>query len=401
MKIGLIREGKNPPDQRVIFTPKQCKELIKTHTELRLVVESSQNRCFSDKEYQKEGIDIVTDISDCDVLMGIKEVPKDLLIPDKTYFFFSHTIKKQEYNRALLQTILKKNIRLIDYECLTYENGLRILGFGRYAGLVGAYNAFLAYGQRNGTYTLKPAHQCKDLKEVKIELKKMKLPSNLKIVISGAGRVATGTLEILEETGIKKVSPASFLSQEFNSPCYTQLMPEDYNQRKDGKEFSFDHFVAHPEMYVSTFVPYTQVADIYISCHYWDAKAPSFFSEEDLKSNQWKIQLIADISCDINGPIPSTIRATTIVNPLYEFDRLQLKEVDSMSNSTITVMSVDNLPNELPRDASEGFGLDFIQNVFPALTGEDKNHILERATLTQNGRLNGKYTYLQDFVDGN
>lgn len=400
MKIGVIKETKNPPDKRVPLSPEKCALLKKTFPEVELVVQSSDIRAFKDQEYTELGIEIVTDVSDCDILLGVKEVKKDSLLPNKTYFFFSHTIKEQPYNRDLLQKLLDLNIKMVDYETLTYPGKGRILGFGRYAGIVGAYNAFLAYGLKNNAFKLKPANQCHDYVELKNELKKVKLPNDYKIIISGDGRVGKGAEEIIHAIGILEVSPADFLTSSKNEPVYTQLSVHEYNKRKDGKSFTKSDFYTNPELFESNFKPYSQIGDMYIACHYWDADAPFIFSREDAKSPEFNLKIVADISCDIDGPVASTIRPSTIDEPLYGYDPKTEKEVGFMDENAIGVMAVDNLPCELPRDASEDFGNELLTKVLPSLIGEDSDTIIERASICENGKLTSYFSYLQDYVNG-
>ncbi len=396
MKIGIIREGKVPADKRVPFTPQQCRE-IKEKFGFEVVVQSSEVRSFPDELYKAEGVEVVANIDDCDVLFGVKEVPVEQLIPNKTYFFFSHTIKKQAHNKKLMKALLEKNISMVDYECLTYKTGDRIIGFGRYAGVVGTYNALLAYGLRYKLYDLKPANQCVDRAELERELKKVKLP-NIKIVLTGGGRVANGTLEILNTMGIRSVSPEEVLATTFNEPVYAQLHGDHYYHRKDNGRFDMTEMVQHPERYFSVFAPYTKVADIYISCHYWDPKGDVFFTREDMVAKDFKMKVIADVTCDINGSVPSTIRSSTISSPLYGFNPISGKEVDAFDESAVTVMAVDNLPCELPRDASNDFGRALIDKVLPFLTGKNEDRIIERATICRGGELTEKYGYLGDYA---
>lgn len=400
MKIGVIKETKNPPDKRVPLSPEKCLELKQKFPQVELVVESSDIRAFEDKEYSDLGIEIVTDVSDCDVLLGVKEVKKEALLDNKTYFFFSHTIKEQPYNADLLRLMLKKNIQMVDYETLTYPKKGRILGFGRYAGIVGAYNAFLAYGIKSGEYSLKPANLCHDYKELKSELKKVLLPIGYKIIISGDGRVGKGAEEILHATGIYEVSPMDFLTSTREEPIYTQLSVLDYNKRKDGSSFTKKDFYSQPELFESDFKRFSELGDMYIACHYWDAEAPYIFSREDAKQPDFKLKIVADISCDIDGPVASTIRPSTIEKPLYGYNPETENEVDFMVKNAIGVMAVDNLPCELPRDASEDFGNELLTKVLPSLIGEDTDTIIERASICKNGKLTSYYSYLQDYVDG-
>ncbi|MFT6002061.1 MAG: saccharopine dehydrogenase (NAD+, L-lysine-forming) [Flavobacteriales bacterium] len=400
MKIGVIRETKNPPDKRVPLSPEKCAKLKQNFPEIELVVQSSNIRAFKDEEYSELGVNIVQDVSDCDVLLGVKEVKKEELLTNKTYFFFSHTIKEQPYNRDLLQKMLALKIKMIDYEALTYPKNGRILGFGRYAGIVGAYNAFLAFGIKSNSYNLKPANECHDYKELKQELKKVKLPNDYKIIISGDGRVGKGAEEIIHAIGVYEVSPLDFLTSTRNEPIYTQLSIKEYNKRKDGQLFTKDDFYTNPELFESNFKRFSDIGDMYIACHYWDANAPFVFSREDIKADSFKLKIVADISCDIDGPVASTLRPSTIDEPLYGYDSKTESEVDFMDENAIGVMAVDNLPCELPRDASEDFGNELLTKVLPSIIGEDSDTIIERASICENGKLTSYYSYLQNYVDG-
>lgn len=398
MKLGIVREGKTPPDKRVPFSPQQCSEIIKKFR-INLVLQPSPIRAYTDQEYTDLGITLQEDLSDCDILMGVKEVNIKDLIEGKHYFFFSHTIKKQPYNADLLKAFLNKKIKLTDYETLTHKEGGRILGFGRYAGIVGAYNGLLAWGKRNGTFDLKPANLCKDFEELKVELKKVTL-GNTKIVLTGGGRVAQGAIEIMKLIKIKEVTSKDFIFQEHISPVYTQLKCNNYYKHKEGKEFDLQHLFDHPTEYKSRFKKYTQGADIFISCHYWDNNAAPLFSAEDTKEEKFSLKVIADITCDIKGSVPTTIRSSTISNPIYGYNRETGAEGAPFSPANITVMAVDNLPCELPRDASVDFGTALLKNIIPALAGDDANKIISRASITVDGKLNSGYEYLTDYAQG-
>ena len=401
MKIGIIKEGKTPPDKRVALTPAHCKHLVEAygHTPLQIKVQRSPIRCFTDEEYAAAGIELVDSVNDCDVIFGVKEVKYEMLAEGKTMLFFSHTIKKQPYNRALLQEILKKKVRLIDYETLTYSTGFRVLGFGRYAGIVGAYNALIAHGKRYGTFEMKPAHLCADMKEMGREMKKVQL-GNAKILISGGGKVANGAKETLNEAGIRQVSIPEFLNETFDEPVYCNADILDYHE-KDGKPpKDFAEFVKDSTVWKNTFTKFTKVADIFISAHFWDNKSAHFFTVDDVKSDDFKVKVIADITCDIKGSVPTTLRASTIADPIYGYDRTTGEEADPFDENSITIMAVDNLPCEVPKDASEGFGQDLVDKIIPLFLGNDPEKILERATIAQNGQLTQYFSYLQDYVDG-
>lgn len=399
IKIGLIREGKTPPDKRVAFTPLQAEEIEQRYPQVKIICQPSTIRCFRDEEYQKFGIEIHENVTDCDILMGIKEVPVDQLIKNKTYLFFSHTLKKQPYNRKLLQAVLKKNIKLIDYETLKDTQGNRLVAFGRYAGIVGAYNGLWAYGKRYHLFDLRRAFDCFDINDLKIESRKAKLPA-IKIVLTGAGRVGKGAMETLDTVGIRKVNAEDFLRNTYTEPVYTQLSSAEYHVRKEGGHFNREEFHLHPEKYTSHFIDFTKVADILLAGAFWNPKAPKLFEVTDMKNPEFKIKVIADITCDINGSVPTTTQASTIVEPLYDYDPATQTTTAPLSNEKfITVMAVDNLPCELPRSASEEFGRDLIDRVLKPLLGSDEEGIIARATMAKNGKLTQRFEYLQDYVN--
>ncbi len=400
MKIGIIKEGKTPPDKRVPLSPTQCQEIKQKYPQIDLVVQKSNIRKFKDEDYANAGIDLVDEITDCDVLLGVKEVPIEDLIANKKYFFFSHTFKKQPYNRDLLQAIIEKNIQLIDWETITNSNGQRLIAFGRFAGIVGCFNGLLGYGLKTKRYKLKSAHLCEDRKEMEGELSMLDLPKNFRLIITGGGRVAGGAIEVLEKTNIKRVSPEDFLSTNFGEPVYTQLDVEDYVKRDDGASFDIPAFFKNPSGHSSNFMRYATAADVYVACHYWDNRSPFIFSRGDVKNPDWNISLVADVSCDIDGPVATTLRPSTIANPFYGYDAQSEEEVDFYKEDCIGVMAVDNLPCELPKDASVSFGEMFIEHVLEPLLGNDPEDIIYRASETKDGKLTPHFAYLQDYLEG-
>jgi alanine dehydrogenase len=400
LKIGLIREGKIPPDKRVAFTPLQAEEIEQRFPHVKVVCQTSPIRCFRDDEYAAHDITVTDDATDCDILMGIKEVPIDSLIPGKTYLFFSHTLKKQPYNRKLLQAALKKNIRLIDYEALKDKQGNRLVAFGRFAGIVGAYNGLWTYGQRYGTFALRRAFDCFDVNDLKLELEKVRLPP-IKIVLTGTGRVGKGVMETLDSARIRKVNIHDFLYRKFDYPVYTQLSSEDYHTRKAGGHFNRDEFHHYPDRYSSHFSAFTKVTDILLAGAYWNPKAPVLFTTDDMLAPDFRVRIIADITCDINGSIPSTKRASTIPDPIYDYDPGTGKlHPPFSSDAFVSVMAVDNLPCELPRSASGEFGRDLIDRILKPLLEEDSEGIIERATIAMNGQLTSYFNYLMDYASG-
>ena len=397
MKIGIIREGKTPPDSRVPLTPLQCVE-IEGRGIHKVVVQSSKVRSYSDSEYIREGIEVVDDVSDCEVLLGVKEVPVDELIADKTYFFFSHTIKKQPYNRDLLRKVLELGITLIDYEVLTNKVGVRLIAFGKFAGMVGAHNTMWAYGQRTGTLILPRMQDCRDYKEVLEFYQNTPFP-DCRIVLTGTGRVANGAARVLRDMGYRSVTAEQFIETPEIGRVFAQLAVTDYATRKDGSDFTESDYFEKPLEFIIDFEKFYSSADILINGIYWDPKAPAFFTSDEMKGPNFNIKTIGDITCDIapESSIPSTLRAATIKEPVFGYDTESQSETKPFQQAGVDMMTVDNLPNELPRDASEAFGEQFIESILPEL-GVTESDILMRGTIAKSGKLGPQFEYLTDYV---
>jgi saccharopine dehydrogenase (NAD+, L-lysine forming) len=399
--LAIIREEKSPQDTRTPLSPVQTKLVKEKYPDIDIICQHSDIRCYTDEEYRTQGIEIVDDVSHADILLGVKEVDIESLIPGKCYLIFSHTIKKQPYNQQLLKAIVDKKIRLIDYECLKDASGQRVIAFGRWAGIVGVYNAFWTYGKKYGTYSMKRAYQCLNFTEVLEQLEQVVLPP-VKILITGNGRVSKGGLEILEALNLRKVDPEQYLFQQFDEPVYTQIDADVYTKRKDGQPFSYEHFFKYPGEYKSNFKTFYKTTDLLLMAAYWDPSAPTLFSLVDVQDPAFKIRVIADITCDINGSVPTTIRPTTIDAPVYDYDIVNLNELPAFSDdSQLTVMAIDNLPNELPRDSSEAFGDQLMEYVLPELVKGFDAPIIRNATITMEGNLTDKFEYLRAYLDGN
>ncbi|HEX9827772.1 MAG TPA: NAD(P)-dependent oxidoreductase [Flavobacteriaceae bacterium] len=399
MTFAIIKERKSPPDRRVVFSPTELLKVKKQFPEAIFKIEPSEIRVFSDETYKAKGFEVTENVSDCDVMIGVKEVPVEALIPNKKYFFFSHTIKKQPYNRKLLMAIMEKNIELYDHETIVNAQGFRLIGFGRYAGIVGTYNGFMAWGLKYNSWHLPMANTLTDQTALINELNKLKLPK-MKILVTGGGKVAHGAQEMLDGMHIKSVTVEDYLTKTFDEAVYCMIDVLDYNKRKDGKVIDMFDFFDHPEVYESNFKRFAKVTDLYIAGHFYGNGAPYFYTKEDVRSPEFNIKVVADISCDVNGPLATTLRASTIEDPIYGYDPITGKEVDYKDNNAITVMAVDNLPCELPKDASEGFGEMFLEYVIPAFYNGDKDGILARAKITESGKLTPRFSYLQNYVDG-
>lgn len=400
IRIGVLRETKNPPDKRVAIPPKTGLKILNKYSNVSIFIQPSDIRCFADSEYREKGYFLTEDLRECDILIGVKEVAIPTLIPNKTYLFFSHIAKKQLYNRELLRQIIKRNITLIDYEYLTNKENKRLVAFGIWAGVVGAYKALRARGMRTDFFDLPPASHCKDMEEMYELLKNITIKP-IKILITGGGRVAMGAMQTIRVLNLKEVTPEQFLHNSFNEPVVCRIDPINYVERKDGNPFNLQDFYDYPEMFQSIFKPFTKVTDLFIACHYWNPNSPKFIVPEDYKEEDFNISVIADLSCDLNGPIASTLRSSTIASSFYGYDRFNEEEtIPFVDKKNVTVMAVDNLPGELPRDSSIDFGESLYENVYDLLLGDDPDRVIERATIAKGGKLTAQFSYLQDYLDG-
>lgn len=398
MKFGIIRERKSPPDKRVVFSPSKLEEFKEKYPQVEIKVESSDIRIFTDEEYKERGFEVSGDLSDCDVLIGVKEVPIDHLIPNKKYIFFSHTIKKQPHNQKMMQAIIDKNITLYDHETFVGKDGKRLIGFGRYAGNVGTYNGLRAFGIKYELFNLPKAETLTDKDALVARLKKLVLPP-IKIVLTGHGKVGQGAAEMLKAMKVKEVSVDNYLTKNYSEPVFVHIDVEDYNKRIDGKPFDKNGFYKDPSVYTSDFEKFTKVSDVFIAGHFYGNGAPVILTREMLNAADNKIKIVADISCDVGGPVASTLRASTIAYPFYGYLPGEDREADINHPAAIVVMAVDNLPCELPRDASEGFGDMFLEHIIPAFFNGDRDGILQRARITDNGRLTEKFSYLSGYIN--
>ncbi|MDP4224223.1 MAG: NAD(P)-dependent oxidoreductase [Bacteroidota bacterium] len=399
LKVGILRETKNPPDRRVPLTPPQIIALQELYPFVEFFVQPSDIRCYTDEEYEYLDITLKEDLHECDILMGVKEVDKRTFRQGKTYMFFAHVGKKQPHNREMFREMARKNVSLIDYEYLVNEKGERIVAFGRWAGIVGAYNGLRARGINTNRFRLKPAHQCRDLEEMHAGLRLIGLQPGLKILVTGGGRVANGALETLSVCNIVQISPDEFLNREFNVPVVCQIGPETYTRHKKGEKFSFMHFVQHPDEYESAFCPFCRVTDLLITGHYWDPQSPVLFTKEDMRKPGFRISVIADITCDVDGSVPSTVRTTTISDPFYAYNPVTEAEEPAFSKpANITVMAVDNLPGELPRDASVDFGKQLMHSVMHSLFLNHGSSVIEKATILRDGKLTSRFSHLDDYL---
>ncbi len=395
LAIGLVKEGKIPADNRVALTPAHCKWLLKNSNDISIYVQPSSTRCFSNAEYQHAGVTLQEDLSNCDILLGIKELPVHMLIPGKTYLFFSHTKKKQPYNQKLMHALIDHHITMIDYECLEHEDGQRIIGFGFFAGIVGAHNGVMAYGKRTGSFELGRVFASKDYRELIHTYFGLKLP-NIKIAVTGSGRVAHGILDVMNLMGITEVEPDEYLERNFTYPVYVQLKGHDLYTHKELKTYKREHFHEHPTEYRSRFLPYTRCTDILMNGIYWDINTPRLFEKTDI-DDSFTINTIADITDDENGSVPINLGDNTIQDPVYGVSKTTFEKTAPYIDGSIDIMAVGNLPNELPRDASRYFGEQLIKHILTDLLGNG-SEMIERATILKQGKLTPHFKYLEDYA---
>ena len=398
--IGIIRESRND-ENRTPLVPEHIKKYKESNPNINFIIQPSNSRCFSDEEYELCGAKINENLNECSIIFGVKEIDPNILINNRTYLFFSHTFKinKQQKNiekhkKDLLLSILNKKITLIDYENIRGKNGTRCLGFGRFAGIVGCYNTLNLLLKVLGKQSLASAYKINDYERLVLNLKNLYFPKT-KILVTGDGRVAKGVIELLNLTNIKAVSKKDFLEKKFDQPIFCNLETKDYVTNNSSTNFNLEHFIDNPQDYSSSALQYLKETDVLISAHYWDPSSPKIFENEDLKVLQ-NLKIVGDITCDINGSVPTTIRSTTIEEPNYWIERYTLKEIDE-NNDGIAVMAVDNLPSELPRDSSTEFSEGIIKEVLPFLLKEDDGRILN-GTITTDGSFLEKYNYLNDYI---
>ena len=398
--IGIVRESRND-ENRTPLVPEHIKKYKESNPNINFIIQPSNSRCFSDEEYELCGAKINENLNECSIIFGVKEIDPNILINNRTYLFFSHTFKinKQQKNiekhkKDLLLSILNKKITLIDYENIRGKNGTRCLGFGRFAGIVGCYNTLNLLLKVIGKQSLASAYKIDDYERLVLNLKNLYFPKT-KILVTGDGRVAKGVIELLNQTNIKAVSKKDFLEKKFDQPIFCNLETKDYVTNNSSTNFNLEHFINNPQDYSSSALQYLKETNILISAHYWDPSSPKIFENEDLKVLQ-NLKIVGDITCDINGSVPTTIRSTTIEKPNYWIERNSLKEIDE-NNDGIAVMAVDNLPSELPRDSSTEFSEGIINEVLPFLLKEDDGRILN-GTITTDGSFLEKYNYLNDYI---
>ena len=399
MNLALIKETKTPVDNRVALSPKQVAELNRQYPQHRIVVQASGIRAFSDDEYRAEGVEVVDDVRDCDILFGVKEAKIESLIPNKCYFFFGHVAKMQEYNRPLLQALIQKHITFCDYEYLVDDNGVRVCSFGWWGGVVGVYYTLRGYGLKHGLYELPTPDRRFTLDRLLQSLKGVPLPK-VKLLVTGAGRVSQGAQYVLENIGAHKMTEEEYLSElPIETLSYCVADADRLVKRKDGTAFSWEDFTHNPEEYVSDFMRWAKKTDVLVCAHFWNPEAPAYLSEEDLRDKEMRIRMIGDVTCDIKGSVKSTIRPSTHDDPYYDYNLMTEHEEPAFtSENNITVMAVDTCPNALPMDTSEYFGTMLKEYVIEPLLKGEPSEVINRSMILKDGNLTPKFSYLKNFL---
>ena len=393
--LAVLKEARID-ENRAPFSPSQISDLLINFSNLKIIVQPSERRCFKNEDYLKAGAQITDDLSSADIIFGVKEVDISTLIKDKTYLFFSHTSKVRQYigrtikdktiiyKKELLREVIKKNITLIDYENIrdVSGEGYRYLGFGRFAGIIGTYNTLNLYLKLYNKQPLSRVFEINNYEQIKKIISKQNF-NKIKILLTGSGRASKGAIEMLKHANIKQVSINDYLNNKYSKAIFSNISAKEHMERKDGKD-------------ISKVKNYLFDTDIFIACHYWDPKFPKLFFPKHI--NEFKnLKIIGDITCDINGSVPTTIRSTSIAKPYYSIDIDSMKEID-LGFKGISIMAVDNLPSELPRDASEEFGSSVISEILPYLIDKDDGRI-NRATTASNGKFCENFAYLNDFIN--
>ncbi len=430
--IGIRHEDKYAMERRAPLTPKHVKRLT-DQKKLDIIIQASDKRIFTEDEYRKAGAKVASDLKDCDVILGVKEIPLDFFEPHKTYVFFSHVIKGQPYNMPMLKRMMELKCNLIEYEKVMDEQGKRLIFFGRYAGLAGMINSLWALGLRLKDYGFasklakmkqaKDYHSLKEAKEaisaVGQQIAEEGIPSELRpyvVVFTGYGNVSQGAQEILNWLPVKEISPEKLLTLHLRRKLPDNLIykvvfkEEDMVERIDGQPFDLQDYYTYPEKYRSKFEQYLPYISMLINCVYWDSKYPRLVTKEALKKlfakGRPKLTVIGDISCDVEGSVECTLKPATIEKPIYVYDPETETISDGHSRDGMLVMAVDILPAELPRDASESFGdvlINFVKPIVDADFDEpfediDLPKAIKKGLILLNGELTPEYMYLEKYL---
>ncbi|MEI6898589.1 MAG: bifunctional lysine ketoglutarate reductase /saccharopine dehydrogenase family protein [Bacteroidota bacterium] len=431
--IGIRHEDKYEFETRVPLTPKHVERLIRLK-KLDIIVQTSDKRVFKDDEFIKAGAKVTKDLKKCSVIFGVKEIPNHFFEERKTYIFFSHVIKGQSYNMPMLKRMMELHCNLIEYEKVVDEQGKRLIFFGHYAGLAGMINSLWALGLRLKDHGLastfvkiKQAHHYHSLKEAKEDVSAIGqliaeggIPHELRpfvIGFTGNGNVSKGAQEICGLLPVKEISPEKLLSLHLRKNLPDNIIykvifnEEDLYENINGDPFDLQEYYTSPANFKSKFEKYISHLSLMINCIYWDKRYPRLITKEYLKrtwiKGKQKLNVVGDISCDVEGSVECTLKPTTIGDPLFTYNPLTGEISMGHEGDGLVVMAVDILPSELPRDASTGFGdvlVNFVKPIADADFNEDFEDLdlprpIKKALILHNGELTPDYKYLEEFLD--
>ena len=427
--LGIRREDKNKWERRVPIIPEHVKEL-KEKSEIETIIQPSQIRAYPDSQYEKVGAQVNEDISS-KVIFAIKEIPSDFFEQGKTYAFFSHTIKGQKYNMPMLKKMMKLKCNLIDYEKITDETGRRLVFFGKFAGLAGMFDTLWAFGQRmkwkgidNPFAEIKQIIHYNDIEEAKDHLRKIGktiqqngLPDALTPFIvgfAGYGNVSKGAQEVLDILPVEKITPKQLekVDKNFsNNMIYKVVFKEEdmVEPLSIGKKFDLQEYYTQPQLYQSIFHNYVNSLTILMNCIYWDKQYPRLITKKFIRevyTNKNKLQVVGDISVDIEGAIEFTKKATTPDNPVFVYNPLNEEIINGYSGDGIVVMAVDNLPCEVPKESSRAFSNSLIDFIAPIVKADYNDNFynldlppeIKKAVILYHGELTPKYSYINKFL---
>lgn len=428
--LGIRREDKNKWERRVPITPDHAKELKEKHN-IEILIQPSQIRVFTDKEYQQAGAIVNEDISKSNVVFAVKEIPNNFFVPGKTFLFFSHTIKGQKKNMPMLKKMMEQGCNLIDYEKITDEQNRRLVFFGRYAGIAGMIDTLWAYGQRikwRGIDTplsqIKQTIHYKNLDDAKEHIESIgnkirdagipDLLTPMVVGFAGYGNVSRGAQEILDLLPVDEIRPKQLeaIHENFSDKVIYKIVFKEEDMVEPvytEKAFNLQEYYSNPHLYRSVFQQYIRRLSILMNCIYWDEKYPRLITKYFLEENytgQMKLQVVGDISVDVNGAIEFTEKSTSPGNPVFVYNPVRQDIIDGSTGSGVAVMAVDNLPCELPGESSKAFSdslLRFIPSIIKADYSVDFKSLdlppeIKKAVILHHGKLTPDYEYINSFL---
>ncbi|MGB5287110.1 MAG: bifunctional lysine ketoglutarate reductase /saccharopine dehydrogenase family protein [Ignavibacteriaceae bacterium] len=435
MIIGIRRADKNKWERRTPLIPDDLKYL-KEKFGIQTLVQPSDIRAYTNDQYAAAGVEVIEDIHSANTIFAVKEIPLHFYREGKTYIFFSHTIKGQAYNMPLLKKMMELKCNLIDYERIVDESNRRIIFFGKYAGIAGMVETLHALGQKlklRGYKTplekIKQAYQydsieeaTRVLKEIGNEIKSSGINEELQPLVvgfAGYGNVSTGAQEIFDLLPVNSIQPKElasikkFSKVELSKNLFKVVFKEEDLVKAIEGIFQLQDYYNHPEKYEGNFEKYIAGITVLVNCIYWTNRYPRLVTRNYLRSDKYlksekKLMIIGDISVDVNGAIEITNKATDPGNAFYTYFPAIDAYEDDIQKDGITVMAVDNLPCEFPRESSKEFS-SILKNYVYEIANEDFNKPFEKLSLSypikkalilQNGELTKDYHYLKKYLTG-